>query len=434
MSQACATLKCERISRGVCDCCKQNLCLQHLTEHNALLFSQLNPLTDDINALGDRLKTINIQDVVSGSRKKLEQWRRDCYEKINRFFEQKCQELDRLVVDKLDKQRENILQIQMKVAKLVREQEVTRQDIDLLTADIRQLENEINETEQASLKISTRPIVVDDSLVQIKLTNVHQLDLSTLPPVYRTLKNTGGSYAALASNDRLLLIHRKPNLRFVDTELTIVKQVLWSYGQIYDMCWSSSLNRFIVTEQNNLFLVDEETMSIESVKTVPTGKWHSCTCSDTFLFLSTRVWGSSVLKLSLLPSIVLVQEWKSPNTCPKDEVIDDIAYYNETLLFSIINKIENSVRIELRSSETLDRSWSHRLDVAYNENIRYCCFPLACNEWIMVDVEAKRLLHITKDGKMKTTVPYNPAPYRVCLFNPDTLVVSIEVGINCHKI
>jgi hypothetical protein len=194
------------------------------------------------------------------------------------------------------------------------------------------------------------------------------------------------------------------------------------------------LNRFIVTEKRNVFLVDEETMSIESVKTVPIGKWLACTCSDTFLFLSTYVWGSSIVKLSLLPSIALVHEWKSPTTCLKDECIGDIAYHNETLLFSIINKIEKSVRVELRSSETLDRSWSLRLDVVYNENIRFRCSPFDGNGWLVPDYGGKRLLHITKDGKMKTTLPYNPAPYCVCLFRQDTLVVRTETGINFHKI
>ncbi len=55
MSQPCATPKCERNSCAPCDCCKENLCLQHLYKHNALLVSQLNPLTDDINGLSDRI-------------------------------------------------------------------------------------------------------------------------------------------------------------------------------------------------------------------------------------------------------------------------------------------------------------------------------------------------------------------------------------------
>ncbi|CAF4234517.1 unnamed protein product, partial [Rotaria sp. Silwood2] len=97
MSQSCSIEKCTRTSRGLCDCCQQNLCLQHLNEHNTLLVSLLNPLADELNALGVRLETLNIEKVIGNSRQKLEQWRQDCHKKIDCFFGQKCQELDQLI-------------------------------------------------------------------------------------------------------------------------------------------------------------------------------------------------------------------------------------------------------------------------------------------------------------------------------------------------
>jgi hypothetical protein len=126
MSQPCAASKCERIARAPCDCCDQHFCLQHLNEHNALLISQLNPLTDEINTLGDHLRSFNLNETVTDCRQKLEQWRLDSHQKIDYFVEQKRQELDRLVAKKLDKQRESFFHIQSKITKLVREQEATR--------------------------------------------------------------------------------------------------------------------------------------------------------------------------------------------------------------------------------------------------------------------------------------------------------------------
>ncbi|CAF1564779.1 unnamed protein product, partial [Rotaria sordida] len=54
MSQPCAIDGCKRTSRALCHCCQQDLCIFHLNEHNDLLNSQLNPLVDEINTLGDR--------------------------------------------------------------------------------------------------------------------------------------------------------------------------------------------------------------------------------------------------------------------------------------------------------------------------------------------------------------------------------------------
>jgi hypothetical protein len=408
--------------------------LQHLSEHNALLISQLNPLTDEINMLGDRLKSFNIHEAISDGRQKLEKWTKDCHEKIDRFFEEKYQELEHLIADKLDRQQKEILRIQSKVAKLVREQETTRQDIDLLTATIRQLEKEMNKLEETDIQINTHALVVDDSLVQITKTKEDELDLSKLFPVYRTLSSPVGSYTALDSSDQFLLIHQKPNLCLIGKEMNIVKQVLWAHGNIMNMCWSSTLGRFIIIAEDNIFLVDERTMSIEAMETIKERRWLACACFDLSLFLSTREGGSSLVELRLSPSVIILKEWKSPITCTQDECIYGMAYKNKMCAIIIMNDVQKSIRIELRSSGTLDRIWSLPLNIIFNKDFVFRCCSLNCSEWLVTDYETKRLLHITKDGKLKTTIPYNEIPYCARMFGSDMLFVSTANGINLHKI
>ncbi|CAF2888343.1 unnamed protein product [Rotaria sp. Silwood2] len=105
MSKSCSMEKCTRASGWLCDCCQQSFCLQHLNEHNDLLTSQLNSLADEINALEDRLKTLNIHNTIDDSHEKLEQWRHDCHKKIDCLFEQKCQDFNQLVHEKIDQPR-----------------------------------------------------------------------------------------------------------------------------------------------------------------------------------------------------------------------------------------------------------------------------------------------------------------------------------------
>ena len=123
----------------------------------------------------------------------------------------------------------------------------------------------------------------------------------------------------------------------------------------------------------HVFLVDENTMSIDNVQTIEERNWLSCTCSETFLFLSTNEYASSIMKFRLLPSIELVREWKSPHTCAHNEIIHDIVYNNGTLSVIIKNKSEKSLRIELRSAETLDCIWSLQFDTVCNQNIAFRC-------------------------------------------------------------
>jgi hypothetical protein len=199
------------------------------------------------------------------------------------------------------------------------------------------------------------------------------------------------------------------------------------------MCWSVALNRFIVIAGKIVFLVDENTMSIDNVQAIQEQNWLSCTCSDTFLFLSTNGSASSIVKFRLLPSIELVKEWKSPDTCACSEIIHGILYNDGTLRVIIQNNSEKSLRIELRSAETLDCIWSLQLGIVCNQTIVFRCCLLTCDEWLVTDYETKRLLHITKDGKLKATIKYDDNPYRVNLF-ANMLVVSTIDGLNFHKL
>jgi len=65
-----------------------------------------NPLVDEINTLGNSLKALNIKNIANSIRQKLEQWRMNYHEKIDHFFKQKCEELNRLIFKKRNKQRE----------------------------------------------------------------------------------------------------------------------------------------------------------------------------------------------------------------------------------------------------------------------------------------------------------------------------------------
>ncbi|CAF3405103.1 unnamed protein product [Rotaria sp. Silwood1] len=434
MFQSCSINKCTRTSRGLCDCCQQKLCLQHLNEHNATLLAQLNPLTDQANTLGHRLKTLNIHTAIANSRQKLEQWRQDCYRKIDCLFEQKCQELDQLVNETVNQKQEELNRIHSKITELIYAQETTGQDIDLLKSAIRQLETNMNSIEQTYFTINTCPLILDDTFISITKTIEKGLDLSTLSLAYKTIVCPEGSFGSLTGNDRYILIHQHPNLCLFDREINITKQTLWFYGAIHDMCWSSTLDRFIILGKQNIYLIDESTMSIEDVHTIAERNWKSCACSDTVLFVCTNEWASSIMEFTLFSEIKLIHEWKYPVTCNENEIIHDMTYNNRNLALIIKNKSQKSLRIELRYVKTFDRIWTLQIDTACVRTIPFRCCSLVCNEWLFADYETGHLLQITKDGKLKKTIPYHPNPWCVILFDRNKLVVSTMDDVRLHTI
>ncbi|CAF1162633.1 unnamed protein product [Rotaria sordida] len=182
------------------------------------------------------------------------------------------------------------------------------------------------------------------------------------------------------------------------------------------MCWSSTLKQFIVLELNDIYFVNENTMMMERIETIKKERWMSCTCSDTSLYLSTRVHGSSILEFSLLPTIRLIKEWKCPDSCLKTEDITCIKYNNETIALLIRNNLNKTMRMKLKSSITFEHIWCFQLDLVYNKEKTLRCCSLTDNEWLIADHEKCRLIHISNDGNMKRMLTYNDIPWSTLLF------------------
>jgi hypothetical protein len=168
----------------------------------------------------------------------------------------------------------------------------------------------------------------------------------------------------MASNSRFLLLDQHPNLHLFDRDLTVVTQCPWKYDRITDMCWSSTLNSFImITNNDGVFIFNESLSSLEPIQMIQKEKWLSCTCSAAYLFLTTNKLGSDVFQFSLLSSFNLVKQWSAPQSCNNNELIHNIAYNNETLVLLLKDYTNNTLHVDLRSSTTFDRLWSLPLGI-----------------------------------------------------------------------
>ena len=435
MPPSCSITDCKRFSCALCHCCQQNLCLSHLKEHQQLLISRLEPLVDKINLLDDRVNGLDVENLISKAREKLESWRIDCYQKIDEYLENKYSQLMKYVNQKIDRQRHDIDRMRCQLTELVQNQEVTREDIDSLNSKINQIELSMLKVEQTSFVIHIKTGNVEENIIQIEeLNNSQGFDLTALSQISKTITCPKDNWAPLATNDKHLLLYQKPNLCLVNQDFSIEQKTLWSFGEIWDMFWSLTLQQFIIINENNVFLIDENTMSIESIQMIAKQNWCCGTCSEKSLYLATYRRGASIMEFNLLPSIEFVTHWKSPETCSKDEGIHDMIYNREKLFLIIENHIKKNIRVELRSSVTLDRLWMLSLESANQQNVQIRCCLFHNQGWLLVHHDRNRLLHITKDGKLKTSCQYTPSPHFASTFGSNLLVIATSNSINLHRI
>jgi hypothetical protein len=430
MSILCSIELCKQPPSVFCHTCNKHFCNEHLNEHDDQLNIQLNSLTDQIKILSHRYIALDTNKLIQNYQQKLNKWRDDCYQTIDRLYKEKCEELDQDWTRKLDKPEKDMERMQIKLNQLIQKQKSTHEDIHQSILGIQYIDQEINEIEQKGIQIDIRPLLIDN---QPKIQDINAFNLSS---PYRSIDCSGHSGVTFAGNSQYLLVYEYHNLILFNQDLRIVQQCPWIYGHIYNMCWSTVLNNFIViTYKRLVYLINEYPLSFTRIISIPQDKWWSCTSSDKSLFLTTYGIDGSVCEFNLLFSFKLIKQWRSPYTCKQHERIHDINYTNQTLALAIGDPLTKTARIELRSSSTLTRLWSLSLDIdelLYQPSI-HCC-PLKFNEWLVTIENTSSLFHISKDGQLKTIHTFKHFVRNAISFASNVLAIRTENNLFFHQI
>ena len=428
----CVIVGCRRAANVLCHCCKENLCRNHYNEHD-YLNSKLNLLADEIDTFDRQLLAVDLKKYIQNSNDRLQQWRFDSYKAIDQYCEQKYREIEQHLMKVISMKRENIEQLRSNMMDLVQKRQLTLEIIESLTANLRTIENDMNDIDQKHLSIQTLPLVIDKTLIQIEELSLEDFQLAALSSASKTIEYSRQGIYPITSNNQYLLIHREPNICLIDRNMKLGKQTAWNHGRIFDMCWSSALSKFFILTLNQIYILDADTILVERVETTQKLHWRACTCSDSSLFLSTNEKGTSICEFNLLNSLQSAKRWEPPDTCAKDERIHGMHYNKGTLLLLIEHSGTDRIRIELRSSARFDRLWALQLDIHFQGKV-FSCALLNFDQWLIVDSNTSRLFQITIDGKIKSSCYYNPVPCCASLFGHDHLAISTLTGVNIHKL
>jgi hypothetical protein len=252
-------------------------------------------------------------------------------------------------------------------------------------------------------------------------------------PPYRTIKITDKSSVSIACNDKHILLKQRPNLCLLDKQLTIIKQIPWTYDHV-DMCWSSTLDRFILITEKIIFTLDENTMIFDQCQIhIDNEKEWSCgACSDTSLYLSTGDMSACLYEYTLRPTIEFVKVWQLNILPSTNEGILTFNYANGKLAFIISNVQIFQRRLDIRSTTTLERLWSIRLDA-----VAHCC-SINDDQWIVMELLKPRLLHLSSDGKIlqeyKLKTSSMAVIWNAIQLDTDTIVTFTMKNLNLHKL
>jgi hypothetical protein len=448
MSLPCSIESCQRTSTVLCYECNKSFCAEHLKEHDQYLNSQLQPLANEIKNLSNRYALINQNKLINHFREQLDKWRQNSHKTIDRLYKEKCDELKRDWPQKLAKPQKDLERLRAKNMEFIREERTTHQDIEQLREEIRVLDQQIKDIEQKGIQIDIRPLSIEKKIdieppeheisdtEQEQEHEVEEIQFIDLSIPYRAIDCSGQSGVAFTGNNTNLLIYEYRTLSLLDQDLISMEQSSWNNGHIIDMCWSTTLNHFIVvTDKKTVYQINENPFKFKRIESIPQEQWWSCTCSEQFLFLTAQGKETFIFQFNLKSSFETIKYWRSPATCKQHQFIHDIKYYNQSLALIIIDSIDKTAHFELRSSTNLNKFFSFQIDInetSYQPAIHSCLIKY--NQWIIIVENTSQIYHIDKNGTLLSIYQYKPPVWNAVLFASNILAIRTENKIIFHKI
>ncbi|UJR34083.1 hypothetical protein I4U23_021493 [Adineta vaga] len=371
----------------------------------------------------DQLNEFNIDQMYQDAHGKLSQWFNECQQRIKDFYDEKLEEL-RTYIDEIKIQYD-----EKKRAIQTHLNQLENRDEDESRLIFQAIQRNLDDLKQICIQINPRPIIIDESEICIG----KKFHLPNLSSNCSTISYSNLSSSAITSNNQYLLMHKHPFLYLIDRNTNQIKEYLWAYDWIRDMCWSSTLRKFFILTSNQIFFADEQILNVYAIENICKQTWFSCTCSEKSLYLSTFQWGSSIYEFNLQSSVNFVQQWKSPITCKSSEGVYDIQYNNTKLALVIKDSEDHKRCLVIKLSDTFQTLWILSLDISMNVRLLTCC-PLKSNEWLVIDGANLSLYHVTGQGKITEKIDCSSVPYRANLFGSNTFVLSTELTLHLYPI
>lgn len=302
--------------------------------------------------------------------------------------------------------------------------EATDEAIEKIKSHIQAFKIDLRDTGQ-DVRLRVRTLVVDDDLIQ--------LDRNSLSRGFQTIRRTGGSWSPIASREPYLCTHSAPDLCIFCYGGHMINAYPWTLDQIKALCWSWTLDKFLIITEQTISTVGIDSPNIERRHTSQNKdrRWSCATCSSQILYLSTMGWGAHVYEYTISPGIRFVKRWSPPTVCAANESIDDLKYRAGKIAM-IINCYFDRIRLELRSSSTFERLWSYDVEAIARVHNPSCC-PIDDDRWLVIDGDNDELLFIDNDGQLSNRVPCQGAPRYATQLNENVLALSTTFEIRLHQ-
>lgn len=312
--------------------------------------------------------------------------------------------------------------------------EISFEDLNKIKDNLNNLlinNSNINEELNNLIKQAIELIEDNKLLIDSNEYNIRLLPLNSFYPYLnspkKTLNISNDKINLLFTNEKHLLIIGKSKIYLFNENLKILKEKYLFYQGIKDICWSKSLEKFLLISSKELYTLNDKQMIIKPYKLYfnINETWKCITCSDNYLFLSCDGEYPFIIQFNLFPSIQFYKKYY----LNKYSIINDIKYNSNNLAIIIEDNLNNQSYFQYYSLNyfqliikiNLGNGWNYRSTLFNNQY------------WIISDYYNQRFIHISIDGFILKIEKYFSKPEYINYWNNKQILIKTNQSIHLHQ-
>ena len=367
---------------------------------------EMNELTNEsqqnsIQQIRDRIEKISFDQL--NFIEKLEEWRHESHRLINQFCDLKRDEYLTKVEDEMNQLKQTIDSFSFDC-------DASNDYIQWTQTTIQSIQQQLDQLQQIQYQFGS--FQLDPSLISIPEKIIDSIEHPPSP--FKDLSCSSFQWTnqmsisippdhwySLASNQQSILAASKSDLILFDHNLNLMKKKSLIPTGLKDICWSTSLAKYILIFPREILLVNpnDNSLLLESISIVSNNEqpWERGTTHQSILFLSTFGDNPLIVEYNLSPSIHSNKRYPWFLFTCQHEIVNDLKANNDSLGLVIENSLSNLTRLDIRSIKSFD--CLHSIEIGKGWGYR-CSSSI--QHWILTDSYNQRILFIEKTNIYKT--------------------------------
>lgn len=417
---------CDRSSYQ-CNGCQRTFCEHHFTDHRQALTDRLNNITSEYSNIREILALPPSYESLAEDT--------ELINKINRWETETIDQVKEIAAglrEKINRRSDTIATEKFVpvVQQLTEELQTIRQSNNFIESDIERLTTKLNnlklQVEDCRVhSIELRLVAIDwtkyiQMVAKQNASQLHQRSeihlerlLTTEPRVTLDSRNAEWYVLGNTSSSNSSFLHYQHTKKHKRLSIVNIngheKQIPWYEDQsIWDSCWSTFLNKFLILADNRLYTYDDSIVTSDSLKLVEEVRTRQdkmeylrCLCIDATLFITYDERNSSVDEYNMSNWAVV---HKHENIVKQNEIIISIASSgtNSNLIGLTVLDDKQNWHFELRDRQ-LKMVSLIKLDKS-EFNRRVISLPNSSSSWLIVHTGLDCFTVLNENAQTKKVV------------------------------